>query len=477
MSEKIYACLLRLYPPAFRNKYREEALQLYRDRLRDEIGMFRRCQLYRDLLVDALIGLPQAWRNAYAATSAPPLVTNANNIPSFRVLDKQPLRPGSILIGSTLSAAALSAFGFVLSLPTPSRSLSTSSRRSPIEAVMERLNDTAPAADDGQATTANASDTASTRHEQSATGKVATDSVDSEAKFDDGERDRVVQSVSKNLLSYYFDHEKAEEASGALLTHEKHGVYDAIAAGPGLAGRLTTDIRSATQDLHLEVVYSRDTIPAGPQTVSPEAQERYRKVMKQLNCTFEKVEILPDEIGYLKLNSFPDPAICGAIAHASLEKMNQANVIIFDLRDNTGGDPEMVAKMAAPLFDRPVPWYNPRATPSASMLSPESGSRLADKPVYILTSSRTYSGAEHFTYDLKMLKRATVVGETTGGAAHSAPFHRIDDHFGIGIPESRITNPYGVPDWAVRGVAPNVAVKAADALTVARQLSLQVHKR
>ena len=66
--------------------------------------------------------------------------------------------------------------------------------------------------------------------------------------------------------------------------------------------------------------------------------------MKQLNCTFEKVEMLPHKIGYLKLNSFPDPAICGAIAHASLEEMNRANVIIFDLRDDTGGVPEMVAK-------------------------------------------------------------------------------------------------------------------------------------
>ena len=110
------------------------------------------------------------------------------------------------------------------------------------------------------------------------------------------------------------------------------------------------------------------------------------------------------------------------------------------------------------------------------MLSPEAGSTLADKPVYILTSSRTQSGAEHFTYDLKMLKRATVVGETTEGAAHSARFHRIDDHFGIAIPESRLTNPYGGPDWAVSGVEPDVAVKAADALTVAEQLSLELHK-
>ena len=158
--------------------------------------------------------------------------------------------------------------------------------------------------------------------------------------------------------------------------------------------------------------------------------------MKQLNCTFEKVEILPDEIGYLKLNSFPDPAICGAIAHASLEKMNQANVIIFDLRDNTGGDPEMVAKMAAPLFDRPVPWYNPRATPrcehALSGIRKQAGGQ-ACACIYPYVFAGTYSGAEHFTYDLKMLiSGRPSVGETTGGAAHSAPFHRIDDHFGIG---------------------------------------------
>ena len=478
MSEKIYAYLLRLYPSAFRNKYQEEALQLYRDRLRDEPGLFHRCRLYFDLLVDALVGLPQAWHNTYAATSAPPLVMTADNVPSFRVLDKQPLRPGSILIGSTLSVVALSAFGFVMSLPTPSRSSSSASSRVPrIKAVMERLNQSEPQTDDDQKTTAEASAAASTPHEQPATGNAAIIPVDSGVRLDDAERDRVIHSVAKNLVAYYFDHEKAEEASGALLTREKHGVYDTIADGPALAERLTADIRSATQDLHLGVLYSRNTIPEGPQTPSPEAQERYQAAMKEQNCTFEKVEILPHGIGYLKLNSFPDPAVCGAIAHASLEKMSQANAIIFDLRDNTGGQPEMVAEMAAPLFDRPVPWYNPRATASASMLSPEPGSRLADKPVYILTSSRTFSGAEHFTYDLKMLKRATVVGETTGGAAHSAPFHRIDDHFGMGIPESQITNPYGGPDWAVIGVKPDVSVKAADALAVAEKLSREGHKR
>jgi len=36
-----------------------------------------------------------------------------------------------------------------------------------------------------------------------------------------------------------------------------------------------------------------------------------------------------------------------------------------------------------------------------------------------------------------MLKRATLIGETTGGGAHAGVWHRIDDHFGIGIPETK----------------------------------------
>ena len=81
----------------------------------------------------------------------------------------------------------------------------------------------------------------------------------------------------------------------------------------------------------------------------------------------------------------------------------------------------MVRLMAGWLFDHPVAWYNPRATSPAQLVtdSPVPGSRLADKPVFVLTSSRTFSGAEHFAYNLKTLKRATIVGETTSGASHA----------------------------------------------------------
>jgi C-terminal processing protease CtpA/Prc len=155
-----------------------------------------------------------------------------------------------------------------------------------------------------------------------------------------------------------------------------------------------------------------------------------------------------------------------------MSSLNQANAVIFDLRDNRGGYPGMVMLIAAYLFDHPEYMYSPREMSDLCWTkSPAPGSRLADKAVYVLTSSRTFSGAEHFSYDLKMLKRATLVGEKTAGATDVGVFHRIDDHFGIGIREINAINPYAEPDWAVVGVQPDVPVAAADALATAQKLA------
>ena len=132
----------------------------------------------------------------------------------------------------------------------------------------------------------------------------------------------------------------------------------------------------------------------------------------------------------------------------------------------------MVAFMAAYLFDHREYWYNPRenTTEQSWTHSPVPGNKLADKPAYVLTSARTFSGAEQFCYDVKVLKRATLVGETTGGGAHAGVWHRIDDHFGMGIPETKAINPFSKTDWAEIGVEPDVKVNAADALVTAEGL-------
>src|SRR5215831_21213370 len=110
-------------------------------------------------------------------------------------------------------------------------------------------------------------------------------------------------------------------------------------------------MRSASQDMHLVVVYSERPLPERPRSSTVEDLVRYRNALEQQNCTFEKVEILPHNIGYLKLNAFPDPSVCESRARKEMGCLNDTDAIIFDLRENRGGSPEMVMLMAAYLFD------------------------------------------------------------------------------------------------------------------------------
>jgi hypothetical protein len=469
MSDHIFSFLLRLYPSSFREKYREEALHLYRDRLRDETGSLKRVRLFGDLILDAATGLSRAWHNSYVAGTAPS-VPGYVGAPSFRLLEKQPLRPGAVFIGSTVTLIALFAFGAIMSLPTAFRVSSGSGRPSPIESVLEQLN-RAASSDNGDQAAAAAGSAAATSAAQTSAQNPSTISVASGPNLNAAERTRVIHSVADNLAAHYYDREIAKRASQELLSLQQQGYYNTIVDGQALATRLTFALQRSTGDLHIKIEFSRNIIRKGPPRPAIAALGQYRATMQQENCTFQKVDVLPGNIGYLKLNSFPDPAICGATAQSAIARVSHSDAVIFDLRDNTGGFPDMVAAMAAPLFDHPVRWYNPREGDGSGSLAPARGSRLANKPVYILTSPLTLSGAEQFTYNLKMLKRATIVGDTTGGGAHVGVFHRIDDHFGMGIPEIRINNPYGQPDWEGTGVEPDVKVAPQEALRTAEELA------
>jgi hypothetical protein len=286
-------------------------------------------------------------------------------------------------------------------------------------------------------------------------------------------RHRVIESAISNLEEHYVDRSVVGQMASALRSHEANGNDGPATGGDVFARLLTRQLRAVNPDKHLEVIYRQETLPAHPGEPTPAELAQYRKVLQGRNCDFEKVKILPGNIGYLKLNSFADFSICGSTAAAAMASLNSAHAVIFDLRDNHGGEPEMVARIAAYLFDHPEYWYNPRENTSRESWtkSPVPGNKLADKPVYVLTSHSTYSGAEQFCYDLKMLKRATLIGETTGGAAHAGAFYRIDDHFGIAVPEVRPINPYTTPGWAETGVEPDVKVSAGDSLKTAVSLA------
>jgi hypothetical protein len=449
MSEKLFVLLLRLYPSQFRRAYGDEALQLFRDRARHETGFCSVMRLWFDLLADFATSLPHEYLHARVALADLTAVGKVAGVPSFFVLSDKPPRAAALVWGSVLS---------VVLMATLSLSLIYASRH--VHEAGSLFGEQQPHSPFSQQ--AGPQETA----EDTRAGAHMRDELDS------AERRRIVDATIQDLQQHYVSADVAQKTSASLLAHEQNGDDDRASDGVTFSAMLTAQMRSASDDPHLEMVYSPSPLPAHPGQPTPEDTARYRHLMKQQNCTIEKVEIRLRKIGYLKLNSFPDVSVCGEKVQKAMDSLNGASAVIFDLRDNRGGFPETVTLVASYLFDRPEYLFNPRdnTTERSWTRSPVPGNKLADKPVYVLTSSRTLSGAEQFCYDLKMLQRATIVGERTAGAAHAGVFYRIDDHFGVAIPQNKPINPFAETDWEGKGVDPDVKVKAGDALETAERL-------
>jgi C-terminal processing protease CtpA/Prc len=166
---------------------------------------------------------------------------------------------------------------------------------------------------------------------------------------------------------------------------------------------------------------------------------------------------------------------CAGAATEAMSKVADTDALIIDLRDNGGGQPAMVAYISSYLFDQRTHlndiWDRRTDRTQEFWTRNVPGKKYGGtKPVFVLTARRTFSGAEEFSYNLKSLKRATIIGETTGGGAHPVSPHRINSHFTIGVPFARAINPITKTNWEGAGVAPDIKVPASDALETARRM-------
>jgi hypothetical protein len=489
MSEKIYVWLLRLYPSHFREKYGDEALQLLRDRARDETGFFRTLRLWLDLLTDLVISIPREYRSVRPALIGSVVRQPSIGAPSFFVLEDGSSRLRAFFFGGILTLVSLTiVFGLLVSASTHGKFASDSLRSNPLgSATLQTAGDTKPESSPygppapsrvppplpPAPPLSSPPPSVVPQLEEQRLALAAAPGTRGDAQLDAEERRRVIEQAAANLQRSYFDKNVAQKTADALLAHEKNGDDNAATRGEAFAAMVTAQMRDTSHDMHLELDYSQEPLPEGPPVETADSLERYRTRMLQQNCLIRRAEMLSHNVGYLKLDFFPDASVCRAAVETAMASLNDAKAIIFDLRDNTGGFEKMVALLAGYLFDHPEYMYSPRGAPTEDSWtrSPVPGNRLADKPVYVLTSSTTWSGAEQFCYDLKMLKRATLVGETTRGGAHAGAFHRIDEHFAMGIPEEKAINPFRKADWEGTGVEPHVKVKAADALETAEKLA------
>jgi hypothetical protein len=304
-----------------------------------------------------------------------------------------------------------------------------------------------------------------------------------ELQINKQEKEQVIHRIGEILNNLYVYPEKAEKMSSHITEKLKGGDYDSITSHQEFGSRVTNDLREISKDLHIRVVF-------GPEFVErlrrekenqndPELIKLRLKELRKTNFGFKEVKILPCNIGYLDLRQFAGTQYAGETAVAAMNFLANCDALIIDIRNNGGGSPEMIQLLTSYFYEgEPIHlnsfYWRPGDTTTQTWTLPHvPGKRIPDIDIYVLTSNRTFSAAEEFSYNLKNLKRATLIGETTGGGAHPGGPEIVNDNFTINVPKGRAINPITNTNWEGVGVEPDIKVPQNKALATAHVKAIE----
>jgi hypothetical protein len=308
--------------------------------------------------------------------------------------------------------------------------------------------------------------------------ELLTDAERAVIKVDEVKRRRLIAGIAREIEAHYVNPEVGKRMVAAIREHDGKGQYDVITEAPGLAQRLTADMRSVSNDGHLRVRFEGPS-PAAPSP--PAGGGSPSRPPAPPGFGYGPISRMPGNIAHLVLNGFPrDSEEVRQGIGVQMSQVADADALLIDLRQNGGGDPATVAVVASYLFDDKPVHINDmfrRDTGETRQFwthAQVAGKRFGSKkPIYVLTSRRTFSGGEELAYDLQSLRRAVIVGETTGGGAHPTQGYPLSDGFTISVPWGRPINPVTKTNWEGTGVIPDVKVPAPDALTEAHRRALE----
>jgi hypothetical protein len=302
--------------------------------------------------------------------------------------------------------------------------------------------------------------------------------------IDAATRAAIVDSITAAIDSIYVLEEPARRIVAGLRKNLANGDYDELTDPAAFAQKLYEDAQAISHDGHFRIAAMRPLDPAvaeAQRDEDPADVERRRRLRRARNYGFKKVEILSGGVGYLRFDQFAHGDEAFAAAAAAMNFLANSNAVILDLRYNGGGSASMIRFICGYLFEENahlINWDIRAENKTVQSYSADyvPGRRITEQPVYILASGNTFSAAEEFTFDLRNLERATVVGDTTGGGGHTVASLIFDfDSFRIGmrIPYGRAYNPENNEGWEGVGVLPHIAVPAEQALDAAHAEALR----
>lgn len=290
--------------------------------------------------------------------------------------------------------------------------------------------------------------------------------------------DTVAQRVAELVAEHYVFPDLAERLAALVRENAAAGRYRSASDLAELAARLTADLQSANGDRHLRVLHHLDPVPEPGPEEEAEWRARWDAQARESMHGVARVERLPGNVAVLELAPYLFAAgVAGPAIAAAALLVADAAALILDLRRLRGGDPGTAALVCSYL----LPEHTRLLTmvgrdggePKQSWTLPwVPGPRLpAATPMWVLTSSTTFSGGEELAYDMQQFGRATVVGETTGGGAHPRDGFAVHPHLELAVPVARPVHAATGTNWEGTGVVPDVPVAADDALATALTLA------
>ncbi|WP_339918344.1 S41 family peptidase [Yeosuana marina] len=276
-------------------------------------------------------------------------------------------------------------------------------------------------------------------------------------------KENVIQSLSQLMNEYYVFPEVAKLTEQHLKTQMQDGYFDQFKNNETFAAALTKSVQTINKDKHMRIRSNQ------PYMISETSQESMidqhiarMDRSREANAGFKTVKILEGNVGYLDLRGFAGMETGKDIADAYMKLMLRSDAIIIDLSKNGGGSPNMVQYLCSYFFNQKLLlnslyWREGNTTEEFWTLDNVGGLKMNDVPLFIMTSERTFSGAEEFSYNMQTQKRATLVGQTTGGGANPGRSMRINANLSVFIPTGKAINPVTKTNWEGVGVIPEVA--------------------
>ncbi len=287
----------------------------------------------------------------------------------------------------------------------------------------------------------------------------------------------VVESLIVLMNDYYVFPEVAKETEIHLRKQMESGYFDKVTSTETLAELLTKSVQEINKDKHMKVRKTPD-FDAEPMTPERMIEEKLHGLnrMRSYNAGFNTVKVLEGNIGYIDIRGFAYFHEGSKAADAYMQLVANTDAIIIDLSKNGGGDPEMVQYLCSYFFEGGVHlnslyFREGDRTMDFHTLDEVGGKKMIDIPLFVMTAERTFSGAEEFSYNMQTQKRATLIGQTTGGGANPGRMRSINEDLAVFIPNGKAINPITKTNWEGTGVIPEIKTELDSSFAKAHKLA------